>query len=369
MTAIFGSPVAAVLLAIELLLFEFSARSAVPVALACATASAVRIWFFGSHPAFAMAPVPAPSPMILLAFIPIGAVVGVAATLVSRAVYQVEEQFERLPIHWMWWPAIGAVAVGLIGYFAPRTMGVGYNNIEDIISNRLPLQVLTWLCAMKLLSWLISLGSGTSGGTLAPLLTIGSGLGALLAAGLDRLIPGLEIPLGLAALVGMAAMFAGASHALLASVVFAFETTMQPQTLPALLAGATSAYLVSHLIARHSIMTERIARRGLVVPNSYEPDPLNQISVGCIDGNGSTDSPGHDAARGTCRAHRGQRSGRLPPAGPRWWWMRSSVLSGSSPAATSSRQLATAPVARRFSMSARGNSSWRIPMNRSRRRW
>jgi CBS domain-containing protein len=205
--------------------------------------------------------------------------VGVGATLVSRAVYWVEEQFERLPIHWMWWPAIGAVAVGVVGYFAPKTMGVGYSNIENIISNDLSLQVVAWLCAMKLISWLISLGSGTSGGTLAPLLTIGSGLGALLAAGMDRLVPGLEIPLGLAALVGMSAMFAGASHALLASVVFAFETTRQPQTLPALLTGATAAYLVSHLMARHSIMTEKIARRGVAVPNSYEPDPLNQIAV------------------------------------------------------------------------------------------
>jgi CBS domain-containing protein len=279
MTAIFGSPVAAVLLAIELLLFEFSTRSAVPVALACATASAVRIWFFGTQPAFEMAAVPVPTPGILLAMIVLGGLVGVGATLVTRAVYWVEEQFEHLPIHWMWWPALGAVAVGVIGYFAPRTMGVGYTNIEHIISNELSLQVLAWLCAMKLLSWLISLGSGTSGGTLAPLLTIGSGLGALLAAGFHWLVPGLEIPLGLAALVGMAAMFAGASHALLASVVFAFETTRQPHTLPALLMGATAAYLISHLMARHSIMTEKIARRGVFVPNSYESDPLTQISV------------------------------------------------------------------------------------------
>lgn len=279
MTAIFGSPIAAVLLAIELLLFEFSARSLVPVALACVTASAVRLWFFGSEPIFAMPVVSVPGPAFLLTFLVLGGFVGMAAAVISRAVYWVEDQFERLPIHWMWWPAIGAVGVGIIGYFVPRTLGVGYNNIEEIVSNELPIQIVAWLCAMKLFSWLIALGSGTSGGTLAPLLTIGSGLGLVLAVGVNHLIPGLDLPLGLAALVGMTAMFAGASRALLASVVFAFETTMQPHALPALLAAATAAFLASHLIARHSIMTEKIARRGISVPHSYAPDPLAHIRV------------------------------------------------------------------------------------------
>jgi H+/Cl- antiporter ClcA len=279
MAAIFGSPVSAVLLAIELLLFEFSARSVVPVALACATASAVRLWFFGSEPIFAMPVVAVPGPALMLTFLLLGAIVGVAAAATSRAVYWVEDQFERLPVHWMWWPAIGAIGVGAIGYIAPRTLGVGYNNIEQIVSNTLPIQIVAWLCAMKLISWLIALGSGTSGGTLAPLLTIGSGLGAVLATGLNQLVPGLEIPVGLAALVGMTAMFSGASRALLASIVFAFETTMQPHALPALLAGATAAFLVSHLLTRHSIMTEKIARRGVSVPHSYAPDPLAHIRV------------------------------------------------------------------------------------------
>ena len=282
MTAIFGTPISAVLLAIELLLFEFNARSVVPVSLACATAAAARIWFFGHGAVFAMPAVGTQTPGVLFAFVVLGAVMGLAATAVSRAVYWVEERFEHLPIHWMWWPAIGAVAVGAIGYIAPRTMGVGYDNIEDIISNRLPLQIVAWLCGMKFISWAISLGSGTSGGTLAPLLTIGSGIGVLLAAGFNHLVPGLSIPLELAGVVGMAAMFAGASHALLASVVFAFETTWQPDTLPALLAGGTAAFLVSHMLARHSIMTEKIARRGVSVPNSYEPDPLLHVTVATV---------------------------------------------------------------------------------------
>jgi CBS domain-containing protein len=280
MTAIFGTPISAVLLAIELLLFEFNPRSLVPVAAACGTAAAVRIWLFGTQPAFVMAGVHAPSAQALVAFAVLGGLLGIAATAVSRAVYWVEEQFERLPIHWMWWPALGGVAVGAIGYYVPRTLGVGYSNIEDILSNRLPLGIVAALCAAKFISWAISLGSGTSGGTLAPLLTIGAGLGALLAAGLQFFFPGAHIEIGMGALVGMAAMFAGASRALLASVAFAFEATGQPGVLPALLVGGTCAYLLSHLLMNNTIMTEKIVRRGVRIPHGYEADALRKVTVG-----------------------------------------------------------------------------------------
>jgi len=279
MTAIFGSPIAAVLLAVELLLFEFSIRSLVPVALACASAAAFRCWLFDPAPVFAMPSIAAVSPAALFACLALGAGAGVASVVVSRGVYWVEDQFERLPLHWMWWPALGALGVGFIGHFAPRTLGVGYDNIADILSNSLPIRLVAWLCLMKLCSWLIALGSGTSGGTLAPLLTIGSGFGALFTVALNYLVPGLDLPIGLGALVGMTALFAGASRALLASVVFAFETTLQPQAFPALLAGATASFLVAHLLSQHSIMTEKIARRGVRVPHSYGPDPLEQIRV------------------------------------------------------------------------------------------
>jgi H+/Cl- antiporter ClcA len=279
MTAIFGTPVAAVLLAVELLLFEFNPRSLVPVAIACATAAAVRVPFFGSAPAFSMAEVHVASPGALLAFVFLGGLTGLVATGVSRAVYWVEDQFERLPIHWMWWPALGGMAVGMIGWFQPRTLGVGYDNIEEILSNRLPLQMVAILCVAKFVAWVISLGSGTSGGTLAPLLTIGGGLGALLAALLQSWFPTAGIDIGTGALVGMAAMFSGASRALLASVVFAFETTRQPDVLPALLAGATGAFLVSHLIMRDTIMTGKIVRRGVRVPLGFEADVLRHTNV------------------------------------------------------------------------------------------
>ncbi|WP_437719481.1 chloride channel protein [Sorangium sp. So ce448] len=280
MSATFGSPVAAVLLAIELLLFEYRPRSVIPVALAATTATAARLCAGHTGPAFEMAAV-APSTGPALAFyIVLGAVLGLAAMGATRAIYAIEEAFERLPLHWMWWPAIGAVAIGVVGYFAPRTLGVGYSNIDDILSGRLALAALVSLSLFKFISWSIALGSGTSGGTLAPLFTVGGGLGAILGLAATALLPGLGVDPRVAGLVGMAAIFAGASRALLASVVFAFETTRQPMGLLPLLGGCSAAFLVSSLLMRHSIMTEKIARRGARVPGEYAADHLAQITAG-----------------------------------------------------------------------------------------
>ncbi|MGB8456655.1 MAG: chloride channel protein [Candidatus Acidiferrum sp.] len=279
MAATFGSPVSAVLLAIELLLFEYRPRSIIPVALACATAQAVRIAFVGGAPMFAMPGVVQPRGYSLAVYVLIGAIVGLAAVIATRAVYDIEDAFERLPIHWMWWPAIGAVAVGVVGYFAPRTMGVGYDNIEAIVSGNIVGRALIILFVLKFVSWAISLGSGTSGGTLAPLFTIGGGLGSILGAAAVSVFPGLGVDVRVAALVGMAAMFAGASRALLASVVFAFEATHQPLSLLPLLGGCTSAFLISSLLMRNTIMTEKIARRGVRVLAEYSTDFLDQVLV------------------------------------------------------------------------------------------
>jgi chloride channel protein, CIC family len=279
MAATFGSPVSAVLLAIELLLFEFRPRSLVPVALASVMATGLRRFSEGTEPVFAMPDLPAPSMQALTAYCAIGALVGVAAVFVTRLVYVVEDAFEKLPIHWMWWPAIGAIVVGVVGYVAPRTLGVGYDNISDILSSRLTLQAIGFLCIMKFTSWCIALGSGTSGGTLAPLFTVGGGIGALLGGFTSNLFPHAGIDPGIAALVGMAAMFAGASRALLTSVVFAFETTRQPMGLLPLLGGCSTAYLLSCLLMRQTIMTEKIARRGIRVPTEYGADFLDQVHV------------------------------------------------------------------------------------------
>jgi H+/Cl- antiporter ClcA/CBS domain-containing protein len=279
MAATFGSPVSAVLLAIELLLFEFRTRSLVPVALAAAAATAVRIAFVGVAPAFAMPRLGTPTEEALVAYVVLGALVGLLSVYVTRAVYWVEDLFEHLPVHWMWWPALGGLAVGAIGIFAPRTLGVGYENIDDLVSGRLIGTTALILCALKFLSWSISLGSGTSGGTLAPLFTIGGGCGVVLGGVASRALPHSGIDVRICALVGMAAMFAGASRALLASVVFAFETTLQPLGLLPLLGGCTAGYLVSSLLMRNTIMTEKLARRGVRVPYEYAADFLDLINV------------------------------------------------------------------------------------------
>ncbi|HTA93640.1 MAG TPA: chloride channel protein [Polyangiaceae bacterium] len=282
MAATFGSPVSAVLLAVELLLFEFRSRSIIPVALASATAAGVRMAFVGSAPVFAMPQLAQPSGSALAFYILLGALIGWVATLVTRAVYAVEDAFEKLPIHWMWWPALGGLVVGGVGYFAPHTMGVGYDNIEHILQGSITGQALLVLFVLKFVSWSISLGSGTSGGTLAPLFTIGGGLGATLGALAAPLLPSIGIDPRIAGLVGMAAIFAGASRALLASVVFAFETTLQPLGLLPLLGGCAAAYLVSCFLMRNTIMTEKIARRGIRVPSEYAADFLDQIWVGDV---------------------------------------------------------------------------------------
>ena len=279
MAATFGSPVSAVLLAVELLLFEYRPRSIIPVALATVTATGVRVAFVGADPVFPMPELLAPSGAALAWYVAIGAVVGVASVYVTKLVYWVEDAFEKLPVHWMWWPALGAVAVGVCGVLSPHTLGVGYDNIEHIVSGELVGGAMITLCAIKLISWSISLGSGTSGGTLAPLFTLGGGLGSALGAGVVMIAPSAGIDVRVAALVGMASIFAGASRALLASVVFAFETTRQPMGLLPLLGGCTAAYLVSCLLMTNTIMTEKLARRGARVPSEYAADFLDSVLV------------------------------------------------------------------------------------------
>ena len=279
MSAIFGSPLAALLLAIELLLFEFSPRSIIPVALACITGAGMHFLFFESAPVFAMAAIPAATPAGIGIYVILGLLIGVIATLLSKSVYLVEDLFEKLPIHFMWWPAIGAIGVGVVGYYAPFTMGVGYDNIRHLLSGTLPLSLLLALCFLKYVSWVIALGSGTSGGTLAPLFTIGGALGALLGIGALHYFPAIPINIATAALIGMAAMFAGASRAFLTSVIFALETTGQLNGLLPLMGACTAAYFVSFFLMKGSIMTEKIQRRGVQTPDSYEPDVLQNTQV------------------------------------------------------------------------------------------
>jgi H+/Cl- antiporter ClcA len=272
MTAVFGTPVAAVLMAVELLLFELRPRSLLPVAAACAVAGFLRPLAIGGGVLFPLQTAPV-APSALASCLLAGVLCGMLAWAMSTALYRVEDLFHRLPLHWMWWPALGALAVGIGGYFQPRALGVGYDVIGDLLHNQLALGAVLALLAVKLVIWLIALGSGTSGGVLAPLLMLGAGLGALLAPWL----PGAEPALW--PLVFMAATLGGMMRAPVMAVVFAFELTHDANALLPLLAAAAGAYGFTVLTMHRSILTEKIARRGHHIYREYGIDPLERHQV------------------------------------------------------------------------------------------
>lgn len=286
MSAIFGTPIAAVFLAIELLLFEFSPKAILPVALACITGAAGHQFLFDPGPVFPMPNLVSPSNLSLSIYSTMGIAIGFISLALTKIVYGIEDMFEKLPIHWMWWPAIGGIAVGTIGYFAPHTLGVGYDNITSVLSGNIPLGLMLSLCFFKFLSWAIALGSGTSGGTLAPLLTIGGATGAVFGTLVLIFFPDSGVSIPMAALIGMSSMFAGASRAYLTSITFALEATMQSHALLPLLGACTAAYLVSFFFMENTIMTEKISRRGVFTPDAYEPDVLRRITVAQVLGKG-----------------------------------------------------------------------------------
>jgi CIC family chloride channel protein len=202
-----------------------------------------------------------------------GGLVGIASVYVTRAVYAIEDGFERLQrVHWMWWPALGGIAVGSIGLVEPRTLGVGYDNITMAVGGGIAVGALAALAVAKFVSWSIALGSGTSGGTLAPLLTLGAALGYLLAYGAGLVDPSLHVDPRVAALVGMTAMFAGASRALLASIAFALESTQEIHAVVPIVGGVTLAYFASAMLMKTTIMTEKLARRGVEQTEAIEVD-------------------------------------------------------------------------------------------------
>lgn len=276
MSAIFAAPFAAILLAIELLLFEWKPRSFIPVALAAAIASILRVPLLGAGPIFSTPP-HASVDMATLAFaLLIGLLAGLVSDLVTRLVYGFESLFDKLPLHWMWWPAIGGLGVGLLGLLDPRVLGMGYSLIEGLLRGELIGGALLGLLIGKSLAWSFALGSGTSGGVLAPLLLIGSVLGALASQ---------WIPVGdasLWAMIGMAAMMGGTMRAPFTAVVFAVEVTHDLNVLPALLVGCIAAELVTVLRMRRSILTEKVARRGHHIAYEYDVDPLATQQVGDV---------------------------------------------------------------------------------------
>lgn len=272
MTAVFGTPVAAVLLAVELLLFEWRPRSFLPVALACAVAGFARAAFFGVGPLFPVETA-APTAAALGSCALAGLLSGALACGLSVSLYKIEDRFGKLPVHWMWWPAIGGLAVGIGGLIEPRALGVGYDVIGDLLHGHIALQIALAILVVKAVIWVIALGSGTSGGVLAPLLMLGAGLGTLL----GPVLPGGEPALW--PLVCMAATLGATLGAPLTAIVFAFGLTHDANALLPLLTATLVAHGFATVAMKRSIMTEKIARRGYHIYREYGVDPLERHYV------------------------------------------------------------------------------------------
>lgn len=267
MTAIFGSPIAAVMLAVELLLFEWKPRSFIPVVVAACVSIGWRPLLFGSGPLFpATFHLQLPWWGILLC-VAVGILSGLQSGVLTTLLYKLEDGFERLPIHWIWWPALGGLVVGLGGLIEPRALGVGYDIISDLLHDHIAVGAVVTILLVKAGIWLVALSSGTSGGVLAPLLILGGAMGWIF---------GLALPgdPGFWALLGMAAMMGGTMRAPLTGTFFAVEITGDVSTLAPLLAATVAAYAVTVLLLRRSILTEKIARRGQHITREYGIDPF-----------------------------------------------------------------------------------------------
>jgi CIC family chloride channel protein len=279
MAATFNTPIAGVILAIELLLFEFRGRSFIPLVIASVLATSTRAILLGQKSMFTMANVDFDVLHGLPFYLLLGVLCGVAAIGYTKALYWVEDQFDRLPISDLWHPAIGALGLGIIGYFVPRVLGVGYDTISDILNGNLALHLLIAIAVFKSVALMISLGSGTSGGLLAPMFMSSAAMGGAFAIGIDRLLPGAHLSPGAFALVAMAAVFGAASRATFTFIVFAFEITRDYNAILPLMLCCVIADLIALNYLPHSIMTEKLARRGLHVPGEYEVNVLNFVRV------------------------------------------------------------------------------------------
>ncbi|HTR04291.1 MAG TPA: chloride channel protein [Thermoanaerobaculia bacterium] len=274
MSAVFASPIAATLLAVELLLFEWKPRSFIPVALAAALAAVARGPLIGPGPVFPVPPHAGLTGPLLVAALGLGVAAGLASGLLTAVVYGCEDLFQKLPIHWMWWPALGGLCVGVGGLFDPRILGVGYGTIHALLRGEVSGGAAASLVADKGIVWAVALGSGTSGGVLAPLLMMGGALGSLFSSALSH------GDAGLWATIGMAAMMGGTMRSPLTAMFFAGELTHDWGLLPGLLVACVAAYAVTVLLLKRSILTEKIARRGHHVFREYAVDPFDIHRIG-----------------------------------------------------------------------------------------
>lgn len=280
MSATFNTPIAGVILAIELLLFEFKARSFIPLVIASTLATAVHMQLLGAGPMFKVTPMDFGIPHALPFYLVLGLVCGLAAVGFSKLLYWAEDQFEKLPVDELWWPAIGALGLGIIGYFVPRVLGVGYDTIGDILNANLAWKLLLVVMVAKAVALVISLGSGTSGGLLAPMFMSSAAMGGVFAMGVDRILPAANLSAGAFALVAMGAVFGAASRATFSFIIFAFEITRDYNSvLPLMLVSVIADGVAMWLMPRASIMTEKLARRGLHIHQDYEADVMQQVRV------------------------------------------------------------------------------------------
>jgi chloride channel protein, CIC family len=280
MSATFNTPIAGVVLAIELLLFEFKSRSFIPLVIASTLATAVHMMTMGAGPMFTVASVDFAVPRALPFYVLLGAICGLAAVSFSKLLYWVEDLFDLLPVDELWWPAIGALGLGIIGYFVPRVLGVGYDTISDILNAHLALKLLVIIMIAKAIALVISLGSGTSGGLLAPMFMSSAALGGVFAMTINRLFPSANLAAGAFALVAMGAVFGSASRATFAFIIFAFEITRDYNAvLPLMLVSVIADGVAMLFMPTSSIMTEKLARRGLRIHQDYETDILQQVAV------------------------------------------------------------------------------------------
>ena len=280
MSATFNTPIAGVILAIELLLFEFKSRSFIPLVIASTLAAALHMQLLGAGPMFAVAPMDFAIPRALPFYALLGIICGLAAVGFTRVLYWMEDQFEKLPIDELWWPAIGALGLGMIGYFVPRVLGVGYNTIGDILNGNLALKLLLVVMIAKAAALVLSLGSGTSGGLLAPMFMSSAAMGGALALALNHLFPSAHIAAGAFALVAMGAVFGAASRATFSFIIFAFEITRDYNSvLPLMLVSVIADGISMLLMPKASIMTEKLRRRGMRIHHEYEVDVLQHTLV------------------------------------------------------------------------------------------
>jgi H+/Cl- antiporter ClcA len=282
MAATFSTPIAAVIIAIELLLFEFKSRSFIPLVIASTLATTVHFQVMGRAPMFSVSPLDFGVPNNMPYYIVLGIICGLAAVGFSNALYWVEDMFDKLPFEHYWWPAIGGLVLGVIGYFVPSVLGVGYDLISGLLNQQFALGAIFIIMIFKALALLISLGSGTSGGLLAPMFIIGAALGALFAMLINQFIPGANLSPGAFALVAMAALFGSAARASFTLIIFAFEITRDYNAILPLMLVTVIADGVALKFMRNSIMTEKLARRGLRVHQDYETDILNDVSVSSV---------------------------------------------------------------------------------------